>query len=70
MIPGALLTHLLKAAVQIADLDIAVEYFFPVKGEVEFDCAVGCRMGRTHLQFHDFRGGVVFGNLTPLCPPR
>ena len=47
--PGPLLDHLLEAAVQVADLDVAVDHHLAVELEVELDRAMGRRMGRAHL---------------------
>src|SRR4030095_10591923 len=51
--PGALLAHLLEAAVQVADLDVAGEDDLAVELQVELDRAMGRRVGGAHLELHD-----------------
>src|SRR5262249_14617582 len=52
LIPGALLAHLLEAAVQVADLYVDIEDGLAVEPQVELDGAVGRRMRRSHLDLH------------------
>ena len=56
--PRPLLAHFLEAAMQEADLDIAIDDPLAVELEVELDGAVGRRMRRPHLQFHDLVGRI------------
>ena len=39
-----------------SNLDIAFEDFFAFELEIELDGSMGRRVGRSHLQFHDFEG--------------
>ena len=61
--PRAALAHLLEAAVQVADLDVAIDDRLAVELEVELDRAVRSRMGRAHLQLHDLVEGIRDGEL-------
>src|SRR5713101_6384224 len=58
MVPGALLAHLLEAAVQVADLYLAIKDLFAVELEVELDSPVGRGVRGPHLQGHHLRSGI------------
>src|SRR6266404_1489954 len=51
--PGTLLAHLFESAMQVADLDVAIDDALAVELQVELDGAVGRGMRRPHLKFHD-----------------
>ena len=53
VVPGALLAHLLKTTMQIADFDIAVEDLLAIELEPKLNGAVRSGMGGSHLQGHD-----------------
>ena len=57
--PGRLLAALVEAAMEKSDFDIAVEHLFAFELEIELDRAMGRRMGRPHLQFHDFASAAL-----------
>ncbi len=56
--PGSLLAHLFEAAMQEADLDVAIDDALAVELEVELDGAVGRRVRWPHLEFHDLVGRI------------
>ncbi len=56
--PGSLLAHLLEAAMEVADFDVAIDDALAFELEIEFDGAVRGRMGRPHLDFHHLVGGI------------
>ena len=57
--PSCLLAALVEAAMEITDLDVAVEHLFAVEFEIEFDRAMGRRMGWSHLQLHRLQWEIL-----------